>query len=47
MPTGGILISDDIEANHAFVRFAHRMAQAPVIVSQQRRPGYLGMLRKA
>lgn len=47
MPTGGILISDDIEANHAFVRFAHRMTQAPVVVPKQRRPGYLGVLRKA
>jgi hypothetical protein len=47
MPTGGALLSDDIDANHAFVRFARRVRHAPVVVSQQRRSGYLGMLRKA
>lgn len=47
MPTGGVLLSDDIEANHAFLRFARHAGRPPVVVPQHRRAGYLGMLRKA
>lgn len=46
MPAGGALLSDDIDANHAFVRFAKRIGVAPVVVSMSQRAGYLGMLRK-
>lgn len=47
MAPGGALLSDDIEANHAFVRFARRVHSTPVVVPKMRRSGYLGMLRKA
>lgn len=46
MASGGVLLSDDIEANHAFVRFARRVGREPVVVSKERRAGYVGMLRK-
>lgn len=47
MPSGGALLSDDIEANHAFERFARRVGHAPIVVPKQLSSGYLGMLRKA
>lgn len=47
MPMGGALLSDDIEANHAFVRFARRVHLAPVVVPMKQGSGYLGLLRKA
>lgn len=47
MRSGSVLISDDIDANHAFVRFAERVGCAPVVLPQQQRTGYLGMARKS
>lgn len=46
MRKGSVLISDDIDANHAFVRFAGRVGCTPVVLPQKQRAGYLGMLRK-
>ncbi len=46
MTSKGVLMSDDIEANHSFVRFARQAGQDPVVVAKQMRAGYLGMLPK-
>jgi len=46
MRSGSVLISDDIDANHAFVRFAARVGCTPIVLAQQQRTGYLGMVRK-
>lgn len=41
---GGVLLSDDIEANHAFVKFAGRCTRTPIVVPKGDREGYLGLL---
>lgn len=46
LAAGGVLLSDDIEANHAFVKFARRVGQPPLIAAKRQRAGYLGLLRK-
>lgn len=43
---GGVLLSDDIDANHSFVKFARKAAAAPIVVAKANRDGYLGILAR-
>jgi len=43
---GGVLVSDDVEANDAFLRFARRCGRQPYVVQKQNPQSFLGVLVK-
>ena len=44
---GGLLLSDDVDDNYAFLDFAAKVGESFVIAQEERRSGFIGAIRKS